>query len=384
MKLAACADIHIGNHRRFGGGVTSSINTRCRAILSALSAATHAAVEAGCDTFVIAGDLFDYSRPEAPIVAEVQSICERAKENGLDVIILVGNHDQVSMAPGDHALGPLRPFANIIERPTMVYRGAGSDVVCIPFQPGHAREWLRGAVESTLASGEVGRGSAAGGRPLLLAIHLGVKDAKTPPWLSAAPDSIDIDLLKEICFDNGITHVIAGNWHDRKQWTFARGEQSLHVLQLGALVPTGWDNPGLYGYGTVGFWTGDKLRFTEIPGLRFVKVHTDDELQQFIDENEDAGCNLFVSQIAAPDELQPTLARLKELSKACKISEAFEVLPDQDIAKAEARTAAEKARSSKTLAEALEGYVRRMPVPENVNRSNVLTRCQRYYKGVSQ
>lgn len=380
MKLAAVADVHIGNHRRFGGGVSASINKRCRAVLDGFSAAVTKAIEAECDTFLVAGDLLDYVRPEAPIYAELQRTLRRGKDEGLTFVLMVGNHDQNSTAPGDHALAPLQDYAVIIEKPTMHFRGAGSDVVCIPFQPGHAREWLRGAVESTLGVSEAGRGAAAGGRPLLLAIHLGIKDAKTAPWLAASPDSIDVDVLKDICFDNGITHVIAGNWHDRRQWTFTKGEQSLHVLQLGALVPTGWDNPGLYGYGTVGFWSKGKLKMQEVPGPRFIKVHSDDELQQYIDENEDAQCDLFVSQLCDPNELRETMARLSELSKACKISEAFEALPDQAVAKAEARSAAEKARSSKTLAEALDGYVKRVPMADHVNRTNVLTRCRGYLK----
>lgn len=379
-KLAAVADVHIGNHRRFGGGVSSSINKRCRAVLNALNTAVTEAIEAGCDTFLVAGDLFDYARPEAPIVAEVQRILHRASNACMHVLLMVGNHDQISTAEGDHALAPLQSYGTIIERPMVHYRGAGSDVICVPFRTGHAREWLRAAVEGTLPADEVARGAAAGGRPRLLAIHLGIKDAKTPPWLSASPDSIDVDLLKEICFDNGITHVVAGNWHDRRQWTFTKGEQSLHILQLGALVPTGWDNPGLYGYGTVGFWSNGKLRMKEVPGPRFIKVQNDDELQSFIDENEDAQCDLFVSQTAMPSDMPLALARLTELSKACKISEAFEVLPDVAVAQAEARAAAEKARSARTLSEALDGYVKRKPMPDGVNRSNVLARCQRFLR----
>lgn len=384
LKLAAVADCHVGNHRRFGGGVESSINARCRAVLEVFSAAVSRAIARECDTFLVAGDLLDTARPEPQILAALQQHMRRGVEGGLRFILLVGNHEQVSTAPGDHVLGPFAPYATIVERPTLVHRGAGSDVLCVPFQPGHAREWLRAAVESTLASSGQEGGSSAG-RPLLLAVHLGIRDAKTAPWLAGAPDSIDVDLLQEICFDNGITHVVAGNWHDRRQWNFARGDRALHVLQLGALAPTGWDNPGLYGYGTLGYWeerkAQQKLRFEELPGPRFVKVHTDDELQQFIDENEDAQCALYVSQIADPTDVPSTLARLRELSKACKISESFEVLPDQAVAQAQAREAAEKARSSKTLAEALDAFVKRMPMPEDVNRLNVLARCAAYYRG---
>lgn len=377
MLLASVADVHLGNHRRFGGGVQASINRRCRATLDTLSNAVDRAIKREADTFLVAGDLFDYARPEAPLIAEVQRIFSKAYKARMQVVLLVGNHDQVSTTPNDHALAPLGYYAVPIERPRMFFRGKGHDIITVPFMPGPAREWLRKAVEATVNNITTAERHEY---PLLLSIHLGVKDDKTPPWLASANDSIDIELLKEICFDHNISHVIAGNWHNRQQWTATRGNKTLHVLQLGALVPTGWDNPGLYGYGTIGFWDGKKLKIEELPGPRFLKVSSDEELQTYVDENEDAKCALFVSQVCLPDEVPASLARLQARAKANEITDAFEVLPDRSFAKAEARTAAEKARSAQTLAEALDVYVKRIPIEDGVSRSNVLQRCKDYLR----
>ena len=81
----------------------------------------------------------------------------------------------------------------------------------------------------------------------------------------------------------GMTSVIAGNWHKTHTWTVGEVVEipavgpailpnlpptkdteleglrqktpcRLSAVQCGALVPTGWDNPGLEGYGSLWFW----------------------------------------------------------------------------------------------------------------------------------
>ncbi len=77
--------------------------------------------------------------------------------------------------------------------------------------------------------------------------------------------------------------------------------------------------------------------------------------------------------------MQSTAAEHATLLTAGRIH-AAEVLPDEGQAKAEARTAASTARSAETFIEALDGYVRDMPLEDGVDRGAVLSRARGYLK----
>ncbi len=375
--VRAVADVHIGNHKRFGGPVEASINARCRLVLASLEAAVRRVVEDAPDVFVIAGDLLDYARPEAPVLAEVQRILGLLAATSTRTAVLVGNHDQTSTAPGDHALGPLAvvPGVTVVERPTALL----PDVWAVPFQPGHAKDWLSDAVRGIVSSVEAAGGRPAPpGRPRLLTIHLGIRDEKTPPWLASSADAIDLDVLVGICKEHGITHVMAGNWHDRRTWNV----DGVRVFQLGALVPTGWDNPGLEGYGTLGAWDSGReaFKWQEIPGPRFVKTRTSAELDTVLAKAMGGPCHIFLSDAALPEDVGTRSAQLAAAQATYPKLAGFEVVPDETFAKAEAREAASAARSAETFEQALEDFVANMPLPEHVRREAVLDRVRRYVK----
>ena len=100
--IGVVADIHLACHRQLGGITAAGLNTRAREILAVLQH-TGQLVRAEQASLVIAGDLFDTPHPTPQLMAGALDAL-----SGLDVTCLVGNHDQVSAAPGDHALGPLR------------------------------------------------------------------------------------------------------------------------------------------------------------------------------------------------------------------------------------------------------------------------------------
>lgn len=362
--IASVADVHLGNHKRHGGPVLASMNARCREAVSVLAAAADKAIAAGARVFLVAGDLFDYDRPEAALLRAVQDIFERLRAAGCEPVLLVGNHDQESNAPNDHALAPLAPVATIIDRPSVLHYGSFR-LVCVPFQVGPAREWLPGV----LAGLEVPEDDARN----VLAVHLGIRDEKTAPWLSTASDAIDAEQLAALCLEHHIEYVYAGNWHDRRKWKF----DHCTIMQLGALVPTGWDNPGLTGYGTLGLWRDGKGQHIVIPGPRFIKVRTQDELDAYLDQNKSLGCRLLVSEEAMPGDITTRAAYLQTLVSDGRLS-TFEVLPDKAMARIEAAGAGARARSADSFDEAVEGYVRALPLDEGVNRDSVLERVKGY------
>lgn len=252
--VAFCSDVHIGNHRRLGGPMVSGINTRCRMTLFALSQAIEKARAAGAEFFVVAGDLFDSCAVTPQVMTAVGAILRGA---GMQVILLVGNHDQHSDAPGDHALGPLGllPNVQVVERPSRVHVGGADILYAIPFSSEVGDTYIPGALE---ALGERCDG--------LIAIHAGIRDKDTPVFLSGARDSIGLEVIEA-----KDRRVFAGNWHNGKAWG--------GVVQCGTLAPTGFDNawPDFGGVeATVGgLYLHDtrtrKGSYQHVDGPRFVK-----------------------------------------------------------------------------------------------------------------
>jgi hypothetical protein len=376
VKLACVADVHLGNHRRFGGSLEVGMNKRCRAVLDGLEDALDLAVRERCAAFFIAGDLFDYVRPEAQLVAAAQGAFARAQSASGDkmrVVLLRGNHECVSAAAGDHALGPLRPVVEVVERPTSYGLGADGQSIavgCVPYQPGSAMLWLPEAVGKAFGD------SKPKGELRVLVMHLGIADDKTVPWLRNSHESVQVSFLEDLCKHHHIGVVLAGNWHDRRTWSLCGGRTS--VLQVGALVPTGFDNPGLDGYGgvalvTVGESAGVDVR--EVIGPRFVKCTPGDTaLLRAAQEYEG---QVYVEMTAPADQLASSATLLDELVQAGAIADGV-ALPDAKEIQVAARAAASAARSSETLNEALAAFVADMPLEDGVDRDAVLERTRRY------
>lgn len=378
-RIGAIADVHLGNHKRFGGASESSLNARARHGLDVFRRAVATARAEQCSALVVLGDLFDTSRPEPQLTAAVQRVVE--PEPGVSDMkfwFIVGNHEQVSSSEGDHALGPLAPLVEVVEKPcwTMVGRALGGESIAlglVPFRKGKAASWLTDAIE------EVFRNVPAGVRRVL-GLHLGIADKGTAEYLKAAPDAIDVETLYEAARRAKVRAVFAGNWHDRRRWDIPEGWPDVTVLQLGALVPTGFDNPGMHGYGTLAIFddkADDPVTFKEIPGPRFVKLASGQSLAGLT--RSSGGNTVYVSATATSEAFSATSAALARAEAEGKLAGA-EVFPDATETLVAARSAASAAKAAGTLDEALAGFVEDMPLAEGVDRADVLARSQRYLK----
>lgn len=349
-RLAFIADIHVGNPTVFGGSIAAGINARGREVLAALEQAVSEVEK--YDALVICGDLFDTSSPNPQLIAEVQRILS----TGPQTYILLGNHDMVSDAPGDHALGPLAALDNVvvIERP-MVDEIKGTQLLSIPFQPGDCREWFADAVAQV-----AGGPSPDGGK--VLAFHLGVVDSSTPKFLAHAHDAIPLDLLQDIMIKHGIEYAFCGNWHTARRWH--------RVTQCGALAPTGFDNPG-WEYGKVATidTSVQHLGSISIPGPRFVVAEGANDAQIARVNAERQRCNLYLQlKGEAADQLDEVRAWGVQ---ARAVTDATE-------AKKATHAAAAAVREAATLQSALAKYVQQMPLGEGINRERVLELSKKY------
>ncbi len=371
FRLFAVADVHVGNHRRFGGQLRGSMNDRCRAILAVFGEAVSRAIAGGATSFVVAGDLIDYATPEPPIVRALQRALAPLRRAKVPTYLLAGNHEQTSLTPDDNALAPLAPYATVVEGPMLGRLSPSApegSLVLVPFRPGVAEQWLPAVLEDILSE----EGAAAGrnlphDRRRVLVLHMGIRDAETAPWLRDAQDAYGAQAVGELAARFGFSTVVAGNWHDHRSWAVGKTA----VVQVGALVPTGWDNPGLVGYGSLVSVGPDGWAREELPGPRFVKLGLGESLSipsELIPQT-------FVSATVAPEQVDAVRAGLSALPLA-----GLEVLADQTVAAVEARNAGAHARRSETFDEALAAFVEHMPLPEGVNRSAVARRAKGYVK----
>ena len=362
MSVSFVADVHIHNHRKFGGASVAGLNSRCTEILEALEQAAHAGKSS--DAFIVLGDLFDTTKPTPQVIARVMRVLRDGNPNTL---LLVGNHDQVSTYSGDHAMAPLGELPNVtvVERSKKFIESSATPLAVVPFRPGNAREWLP---EELAKLGDL--------TGYTVCIHLGIMDGKTPKFLAAAHDAIHVDQLRALQAEFNFRRVLAGNWHHKYIWEFQ--EPKLTVVQTGALVPTGFDNPGLEGYGTVGTVNDDETVHTEeIPGPRFVKCKSVEEVQAACDS---VGKHVRVRLVVPPNQVQEALkVRQSKFSDFPFI----EVLPDEKIARQAARSAAVSARSADTLDEALSAYVSRMAMPEGLDPQDVIQLAKNYLGGTN-
>lgn len=365
-KIAYIADVHVGNHRRMGGKVYSGLNERCRMVLSSLRHAVAAAHRAKCDALVVCGDLFDDVRPSPQIITEVGEVF-RGEFPGYTVVI-VGNHDKNSDASGDHAIGPLAFSGAVLvtNGPVIASVGSNTHLISIPFRSGPAAEWLPEELERAR---KIYRSMRVSPRTVL-ALHLGISDETTPPYLKDAHDSISALQLFQLMEAHDIDAAFAGNWHFHRKWQL--GDRS--ITQCGALAPTGFDNPGI-DYGHLVIDDDGAITTRTITGPRFFAVEYGDE---FIEDvaDLDSGHQVFLTIKAKPEQLADAKAKIAELKLREAIYDGDTTLDKVEV-KLTARSAAAAARSAENVEAAISQFVEHMQV-DGCARTDVLARVQAY------
>ncbi len=342
MRTACVADCHVGNHAIHGGPTEAGLNRRCRLVLDTLRRAVVRADTLGCERFVVAGDLFDTVRPTPQMVSatiEALLVAQR-RSSSMEIVVLLGNHDQVSTADGDNAIAVLRHAGIQVIESTEV-----RDEICyIPFQPGDARVWVPEALK------------AAKGCKVVIT-HVGIADDKTPAFLLDAKDALPLSLVLA-SLPEGVRAFAAGNWHGNRNWK--ETNPSRMVVQIGALCPAD--------YGDDQVATGSLLLLNaqgvesmdRIPGPRFYSwVGYDPEGGEL---SRAASQWSHVRVTCAPEHMAARRQQLLELQATDPRLIDFDVRPDAS-AKEAVREASKRAAAVVGLEPALQGYLGRLPLP---------------------
>ena len=282
-------DLHCWPHRRHGGARNNGVNRRGELCLGTTRRLVDFANEHDAH-LVVAGDLVDDPGPVQPqFAARLRDELARCRGG---VSLLLGNHDMTS--DGDHSLGiyeteMIGVWSDIEYRSkynTYQLKQDEYTAICVvPFHRDIRDERVRDV-------------------PLLVG-HFGVYDDSFPPWAQRSKGAWHVDQLFELMRERNIRICVLGDWHQRACWSRTAGQAIRvvsidmpgnypYILQGGALNPTGFDNPGLHGYGTAALWDGERLSWRELPGPRFCVVRSDTEEKAIVDEARRLGHNLFL------------------------------------------------------------------------------------------
>ncbi|TDT67371.1 DNA repair exonuclease SbcCD nuclease subunit [Hypnocyclicus thermotrophus] len=93
MKILHCSDIHLG--KRPVGGIGEYSNKRYEDYFKSFEYIIESACKEKIDIFIIAGDFFDKRVINPEILEKTEKILEKLKENGIKVLIIEGNHDNI-------------------------------------------------------------------------------------------------------------------------------------------------------------------------------------------------------------------------------------------------------------------------------------------------
>lgn len=372
------SDVHIGNHRRHGGPMKSGINQRCQQTLDVFGLAAERCKDVR--TLIIAGDLMDSSRPSPQELAAVaRAIYDHYDGLGLPTII-VGNHEKVSDSPRDHSLGVFETDNVVHETPYLdSYRRDDTGILYVPHRAALTGiDALKNAIANVLLKGDE---SKPWPKHVLMVCHTGIEDDATPPWLKGK--GVHIDALRELCVESKIEAVVAGDWHEHRFWRFEGG---LGIIQCGALVPTGWDNPSTLTqlnpkhdpYGSLICWDpGECLSRQVIPGPRFVKTKKVSDVAAIVHVAEEHGHQLYLEVISSVDDMKLTRDRVREAGWEGPL----DVTPDKRDVDQRTQSAALSVTNASNINEAVGDYVATAVFDGEPDRDNVAKLAMSYLKG---
>ncbi len=311
MKAVITADIHAHDFNQFSYITESGRSNRLEAILSAISSMREHCLSVGASTFIIAGDIYEsQDKISIDVLDGVSSELYKFHKDGIEVILILGNHDYAIRSAKYHSLRPFESFARIIDKPEHISLGedgdgTGLDIFCIPFTENR----LKLVNSLNVMKRKV---NDVSGYKLLLA-HVGLSDAligvserriKSPINSSKLrPDKYDLCLL--------------GHYHKPQQ-------VADNVYYIGSPLQTNWDEredekvffevdseDGSYSVIEV---DGPKFRlltpkeFDELDEVSkkrdFIKIQPDDKKEADKLKDQELGRNVRVLTPEDPEEVE--------------------------------------------------------------------------------
>lgn len=357
------ADVHIDNFARWGGPVRAGLNDRARHVLHTLADASRWCAAREIPMFVL-GDLFHRSRPEPALIAAAHQALTAGKPFGgttRDRIVLVGNHDQDSSDAGDNALAPFAAMRWCVPIDHPVTFSAGAfEVICVPFAA--SEDGALKQVEHALALEVLNIGG-----PRALALHVGIADKDTPPYLTGS-SAVKVDDLAALCKRFGVSHVFSGDWHRHQVWNI----DGVTIVQVGSLAPNRFppDYEDAARSPAVVLFDDGSIQVLDFEGPRFYKTRFSQVDASASIADVFPGRPAYV-KITARSDQEADARAYAELVRAAPHVQGVELEIDRTVERVAAKTATLAARTASSIEEAVGLYVQNMPVPDGVTRDEV-------------
>jgi len=366
MSIKIIADVHIGNHSRFGGEKSCGLNRRCRETLGVLEKAVSSLDYH--DRLHVAGDLLDSAKPDPRIIYATREVLKR--HHCIEYSrILVGNHEQSSTEDFDHSLALLDDHNDyspsvVSQAQTIGNAAAGASIAFYPFSP-------------STAPSDMLRGHGKHHATIAIA-HFGIEDSETAPYLRSS-GTIRFDALHDVAQECGLSAIVCGDWHAHKLWRF----DDCEIVQVGALVPTGFNNPSTIEqlapendpYGSIISYeerrpTGRRITREVIPGPRFVKTRSSADVARAYEAAMEFGHTLYLEVESSDfDKMGPFLE--SHLGKSGEKGCYYSMVGDRKSDRKKNHSAAKAAKNSATVSGALMEYVQNLPLPNGIDAAKV-------------
>ena len=203
MRLILFSDLHAHTYREFAKAPVDplNLNSRLENCLLALDKIRTYAVTNSIKTVVFAGDLFDKRNViQTAMYNLVWNRIELFKREALELILIVGNHDQTTLDGTVHSLEPMKPIAKVIEEPTEIALSRRIWLTCVPY------------MEDTKALHKaVNRLHGPPGDINILVAHMGLQGAKTGPVEYQPKEQLSVDDI------GGFDFSFFGHYHKRQK-----------------------------------------------------------------------------------------------------------------------------------------------------------------------
>ncbi len=285
MRLGVFSDGHVGNHSAasFGGGGVGRVDRRCRMTLDVHDAMVTRAIQERVEVLVSGGDLLDTDHPPPDHLHELMQIFRRAKAAGIEVHLVLGNHEEHSSMVNDHALAPFKGEFVVHDVPGFISQRLPR-VFAVPY--GYNPLDLNPEADVVVA-------------------HHGISEHSTHPGKAAGAWVIRVEALRAWMARTGVKTYLAGDWHEHRAWP------EHGIWQVGALAPVNWTNrsyaPGLHDpYGSLIVVDLSSVRRIVIPGPRFLRAPSLSEVDALVRAASAEG-NLAFVEVSGGEEIPPEM-----------------------------------------------------------------------------
>lgn len=203
MRLVLFSDLHSHAYREFAKTLPNGRNSRLENALYVLREVREAAKRENAPV-VFLGDLFHKRNIfHTAVYNAVYEEIRLFKEQGVKLVLIVGNHDQATADGKIHSLEPMKDIADVVDVPRCIAIG-DTRIQCVPYM-----EDVK-ALRAAIADVPAGKTGKCG--PRLLACHAGLAGAVTGPVEYRPDESLEVSAVPD-----KYDFAFFGHYHKRQK-----------------------------------------------------------------------------------------------------------------------------------------------------------------------